>query len=260
MISANPLEDPRWGSAIFYPRPDMAWGTAHPFAEDWMVEVAGGVQIRLRHYPAPDSAPTILFFHGNGETARDYDELAQSYNALPATLVIAEYRGYGPSNGSPHLQSFLPDAHRCLDEVRRVFAGSVRGDKVVVMGRSLGSAPAIELAATRPDDLAGLIVESGFARMVPLLQLIGVPAAQLGITEDNGPRSESKMAEVSVPTLVMHAEHDEIIPFADGERLHRACADPGKAFLPVPGAGHNDIQYVAGDDYFRAIADLLLRV
>ena len=260
MNEPNPLLDPRLGSAIFYPRQDMGWGTKHPFAEDWMVDVADGVRLRLRHYPAPDSAPTILFFHGNGETARDYDELAQSFNALPATLVIAEYRGYGPSSGSPHLLTFLEDAHGCLDEVRRRFAGAARGEKIVVMGRSLGSAPAIELVATRGSELSGLIVESGFAQVVPLLQLIGVPAAQLGITEDHGPRSEAKMAQVSLPTLVMHAENDEILPFEEGERLFDACGDPDKTFFPVAHAGHNDIQYVAGDAYFEAIAQLMKRI
>ena len=128
------------------------------------------------------------------------------------------------------------------------------------MGRSLGSAPALELAASRSSELAGLIVESGFARMVPLLQLIGVPAASLGITEEHGPQSEAKMARVELPTLIMHAENDEILPFEEGERLFDACGDPAKAFFGVAEAGHNDIQYVAGDAYFEAIAALIGRI
>jgi hypothetical protein len=128
------------------------------------------------------------------------------------------------------------------------------------MGRSLGSAPAIELAASRPADVKGLVIESGFARMVPLLELLGVPARRLGMTEADGPDNGRKMAAVTVPTLILHAQEDRIIPIEDADILFAACRDPGKAFLRVPGAGHNDIQSRAGAAYFEAIRALLARV
>lgn len=257
MTDANPLDDPRLGAAAFYPRPDMPYGPAAAGAEDRMVEIGAGVHLRLRVYPGPAAAPGILFFHGNGETARDYDMLADSFRALPATLMIGEYRGYGPSTGSPSLTTFLADAHPMLDAAREVVGPDV---PLLVMGRSMGSAPAIELASARGDELAGLIVESGFARVVPLLELIGVPARELGIREEHGPRSGEKMAGVTLPTLILHAEQDEILPILEGEQLFEACADPDKAFLRVPHAGHNDIQHRAGASYFDAIRALIGRI
>jgi len=254
----NPLDDPRVGSAIFFPRPDMPYGPPAPGAADHMFDVPDGARLRLRVYPGPDDAPRILFFHGNGETARDYDALAASFQELPARLVIAEYRGYGPSSGRPLLTTFLGDAHASLDEMLTLAPSS--DSSVVVMGRSLGSAPAIELASARPGDIAGLIVESGFARVVPLLELLGVPATRLGISEDHGPASERKMATVCQPTLILHAENDEIIPIRDAELLSGACADPDHEFRRVPNAGHNDIQSRAGVSYFEAIRRLLARL
>jgi len=245
---------------MFYPSPDRPWTQEHPVADDWMVDAAPGVQLRLRHYPGPDDAPTILFFHGNGETARDYDGIAPAYNSMPATLVIAEYRGYGPSTGEPNLLTYIDDAHVALDEVLRRLADEGRPPAVVVMGRSMGSGPAIELAAHRADDLAGLVVESGFAWILPSLERNGVPVQELGLTEEHGPNNEAKMARVELPTLVIHARNDELLPLPNGERLFEVCRDPGKAMLSVPGAGHNDIQYVAGKDYFIAIRDLLVRI
>jgi pimeloyl-ACP methyl ester carboxylesterase len=173
---------------------------------------------------------------------------------------VAEYRGYGSSTGRPSLGTFLGDAHRTLDELKALLAAEKRSGTVVAMGRSLGSAPAIELASARPADVAGLIVESGFARIVPLLELIGVPAGRLGITEAHGPRSEQKMALVRVPTLILHAENDEIIPIRDAELLHAAGADPGKILFRVPDAGHNDISHRAGSAYFDRIRELLARL
>jgi alpha-beta hydrolase superfamily lysophospholipase len=260
MDDSNPLRDPRVGSAVFFPRPDLPFTPAAPAAHDRLFEVAPGIESRLRVFPGPETAPTVLFFHGNGETGRDYDGAAAPYNRLPVTLVVAEYRGYGPCGGEPSLDSFLADAHGSLDETRRLLEEEGRSGTIVVMGRSLGSAPAIELASKRASELSGLIVESGFARLLPLLELLGIPVAQLGIGEEHGPENERKIAEVRLPTLIMHAEQDEIIPMADGERLHAAAADPGRALLRVAGAGHNDIQLVAGGRYFEAIGELLARI
>jgi hypothetical protein len=257
MTDRNPLEDPRLGSAVFYPRPDMPYGPEAVGARDQMVELPDGVSLRLRVYAAPEGAPGILFFHGNGETARDYDMLAHRFAALPARLMIGEYRGYGPSSGTPSLLTFLSDAHPTMDAARALLEPDAA---LLVMGRSMGSAPAIELAATRGEELAGLIVESGFARVVPLLELIGLPARQLGIREEHGPRSGEKMARIGLPTLIIHAEQDEILPIEEADLLFEACADPGKAFLRVPHAGHNDIQTRAGESYFEAIGSLLARI
>ncbi|MDP7114108.1 MAG: alpha/beta hydrolase, partial [Myxococcota bacterium] len=60
--------------------------------------------------------------------------------------------------------------------------------------------------------------------------------------------------------LIIHAEGDEILPIEEGERLFEACADPDKAFLRVPNAGHNDIQMRAAESYFVAIQTLLARI
>jgi len=246
--------------AIFYPRQDMPYGPEAPGAFDDIFEVADGVRLRSRFFLSPDkSSPNILFFHGNGETARDYDYFAEAYRALPVSLIVAEYRGYGPSSGQPSFETFLSDAHRCLDRTREVLGAKGSDGPLVVMGRSLGSAPAIELGCTRSQDVSALIVESGFADVIPLLELLGLPANELGITEDFGSQNRSKMSQVTLPTLIIHAELDQIIPINEGEGLFDACQDPKKAFLRVPGAGHNDVQAVAGSAYFESIKALLAR-
>ena len=257
--------DPQLASAPFFPRPDLPYSPADPAARDHLFDTPDGVRHRLRIFDLPEgpqrqTAPNILFFHGNGETARDYDPQAADYHALGAILWAAEYRGYGPCSGSPSLETFLIDAHHSLDELQRLAAAEGRTGPVVVMGRSLGSAPAIELAAQRSADLAGLVIESGFARLLPLLELMGVPARLLGISEADGPANLDKMKRVGLPLLIMHAENDLIIPIADAERLHAAAQDPDRVFFRVPHAGHNDIQPRAGAAYFQRIAELLQRV
>jgi alpha-beta hydrolase superfamily lysophospholipase len=259
MNEKNPLKEGLLASALFFPRPDMPFGQTAKGALDHMFEVEKGVHLRLRFFPGDTSAANILFFHGNGETARDYDPIAHEYRSLPATFAVAEYRGYGPSNGKPSFNTLLQDAHATLDEFKKLLFKEDRGGPVIVMGRSLGSAPAIELAASRSKELAGLIIESGFAKIVPLLELIGIPARSLGVTENHGPRNREKMEAVALPTLIMHAEDDEIIPIEDAELLFKANKDAKKVFFRVPRAGHNDIQMRAGDEYFDNIRELLKR-
>ena len=118
MGPVNPIDDPAVDGAVFFPRPDLPFGPEDPGARDRLFEVEPGVNLRLRVFAGPRDAPTILFFHGNGETGRDYDAIAGPYNLLPATFVVAEYRGYGPCGGSPGLSTFLSDAHASLDETR----------------------------------------------------------------------------------------------------------------------------------------------
>lgn len=260
MTMTKAKQDQRIASAVFYPRPDMPFGKIAKGAKDLMFEVDTAVRLRLRLFRGPENAPNLLFFHGNGETARDYDTLADRYRKLPATFAVAEYRGYGTSTGSPSMYTFLKDAHKTLDEFIKVLEVEGRTGPLIVMGRSLGSAPAIDLAQNRIDAVSGLILESGFARIVPLLELLGIQARSLGITEDYGPQNEQKMKELLLPTLFIHAEDDEVIPLVEAERMYQACRDPQKTFYKVPRAGHNDLQAKAGDDYFKHIAAFLERV
>ncbi len=101
------------------------------------------------------------------------------------------------------------------------------------MGRSLGSASALELAANFGDDISGLVIESGFAYALPLLRLLGVNTERLGITEEKGFNNIAKIKKYSGPLLVIHAEKDHIIPFSDGRALYEACPSTRKEFLEI---------------------------
>jgi len=89
MSGNNAFLNPEIGSRVFFPRPDMPFGPTARGARDHLFEVESGVGWRLRLFFAEQNAPTILFFHGNGETARDYDSFAENYRALPASLCVA---------------------------------------------------------------------------------------------------------------------------------------------------------------------------
>ncbi len=257
-ITPQKLDDPRVLPLLFAPRPDC--GPAPAGAEDLSIEVEAGVRIAARFFPCADpEAVTLIFFHGNGEVVADYDGVGPEYVAEGLNFLAVEYRGYGGSGGAPTVRAMLQDAHRALAQLREWLAARGRRGQLVVMGRSLGSVPAIELAATE-EAVGGLIVESGIARTLPLLATIGVDVAALGLVEEDGFGNLEKMAQVRKPTYILHAQHDRIIPLAEAEELQSACAARSKEFQMIPGADHNNILEKTGKLYFRAIRQFTRRV
>jgi len=247
----------RWDIArfVFYPRPE--W-TAYANPEDtdgvMLIPVEDGVVVGSRFHKAADAAaPTILFFHGNGEIVADYDDIAGLFNEAGVHFFPVEYRGYGRSSGTPTITSMMRDSHVIFAYTLELLKQRSLTGPLIVMGRSLGSAAALELAAHYGDRIDGLIIESGFAYSGPLLQLMGVNLQFLGLTEADGFRNIEKIDGYSRPTLVIHAEYDQIIPYAEGQALFERSPAAEKRLLMIPGANHNDIFFQGMRDYMEAV-------
>jgi len=246
------LDQPEVLRALFHPRKESTTG-APPGAVDWDIPVGGAVMLGARFYLAGKEDTNLLFFHGNGEIASDYDPIGPVYNEYGLSLLAVDYRGYGRSGGVPTASAMMRDAHAVFREVRQWLGRDGRTGPLIVMGRSLGSACALELAASYENDLAGMIVESGFAMTVPLLNCLGVDTGSLGIAESDGFKNAEKIARFKKPTLIIHGQHDRLIPISNAERLQVECAARSKEFQVVPGADHNTILVQAGKHYFEAI-------
>lgn len=240
------------GRILFHPRFDAAPSQA-PAAIDHAITVEEGVRVGARFHMAGADDANILFFHGNGETVGDYDPIGSMYNEQGLSLLAVDYRGYGLSSGTPTASAMMRDAHVVFRQVKDWLQENNRRGPLLLMGRSLGSAPAIELAAVYQDEIAALIIESGFATTLPLLQRLGLDTAALGITEADGFGNVRKIATVNKPTMILHGHLDQIIPVAEAEILQAQSGARSKEFQMVPGADHNSIIAVAGRRYFEAI-------
>ncbi len=252
----TPLDRPEILMNLFHPRPDFQQSGEQSPEEDILIPVEKDIFVGAREYLCAKDAPTILFFHGNGEIVSDYDEVAPFYNRNGINFLPVDYRGYGRSTGNPTVSDMMMDAHLIFE-----FANDRRNQTglsgpLIVMGRSLGSASALELAFHYGDRINGLIIESGFAYAAPLLRLLGVNTAALGLDEAAGFENISKIGTFFNPTLVIHAEYDHIIPFSDGKALFDACPANDKTLLKIPGANHNDILARGFSPYMEAIRQL----
>jgi hypothetical protein len=124
---------------------------------------------------------------------------------------------------------------------------------VFVMGRSLGSAPALEVAYHYQKELKGLIIESGFATGRNQLMRLGLSNLAKEKEDPIGFGNHIKIRDVTIPTLIIHGEDDEIIPVSEGRALYSLSGSKEKSSLFIPCAGHNDILMVGLKAYMNTI-------
>lgn len=257
------LDRPEIQQFVFYPRQE--WTSPPPGARDYMVPVADGVSISCRFYPAPPGSPCILFFHGNGEVACDYDGIAPAYNQEGIGLFVADYRGYGRSGDTPSFSALVADAHPLFHFfVTTVHSTSpdsalrqAQDSALFVMGRSLGSHCAVELAGHYPQQLRGLILESGSANMARLLRRFGFWSDPAQAVNLEG-ATAARIAAITLPVLIIHGQGDELIPVSEAQRFYETVGSRDKRLVIIPGAGHNDLMLVGMEPYFTAIRQFVV--
>jgi alpha-beta hydrolase superfamily lysophospholipase len=261
MSPSSILDQPAVLRVMFHPRRSWPGISLMSSVHDGRVEVEPGVSVGYSLHLAEPQSPLILYFHGNGEVARDYDSIAPLYTDLGISLLVADYRGYGWSDGFPTASSLVRDAPLVFEALGQIVqeAGSKVPQRVFVMGRSLGSAAAIEVARHHQKAIAGLIIESGFAHTARLLARLGVALENLDETQDVF-ANLAKIGQIRLPTLVIHGQADMLIPASEGVALYEGSAAPDdeKQLVVIPGAGHNNLLAVGADTYFEAIRDLVL--
>ena len=241
---------------LFYPRRDES--APPPGATDYHVEVDDGVRVACRFYPLDRSRPALLLFHGNGEVASDYDTIVPAYHAIGVNLVVADYRGYGASNGAPSFAALMADAHPVLSRFHALLDTEGFTAARFLMGRSLGSLPAAELVATAHERVAGLVIESGAPNLERLPRRLGIDEPDAELVELIEAH-RARLASIQLPVLQIHGEWDEIIPLRYALAFHERLTTGEKELLVIPGAGHNDIWSVGGEQYFEALAQFIAR-
>jgi len=256
MIDYSPIDQPFLLQFIFYPRKEFTPCPANAF--DFSVLVGEGASIFCRFYVGHHEWPWILFFHGNGEVVSDYDEISPFYHQKEINLVVADYRGYGASTGVPTLSDLVQDAHLIFKGVKEELTKRNLRKDLWVMGRSLGSISALELAYYYQEEMKGLIIESGFPSVVRIMTHLGMPAQGMGLEKIDQICLE-RIKKIFLPTLILHGEQDSLVPLENAKEIYRHLGTQGKKLLVIPSATHNDIMLVGFKGYFNALQEFIER-
>ena len=235
---------------VFQPSPwdDRNWGqlSGLPLEEVWL-PVDDEVTVFGWFVDAGPANPVLLWCHGNaGNVSHRLGNIQRLYQR-GISVFIFDYRGYGRSSGIPTESGFYQDALASYDYL--IHQRQISAERLIIFGRSLGSSVAGEVVVQRP--AAGLIVEGSFPSIQAMSDhhYFGLPAGWLMEVEFN---LGKKIRSVQVPLLVIHGEHDSIVPMALGRQVFETANEPKRWYM-VSGAGHNDVPFVGGDPYFREI-------
>ncbi len=259
MTSLDLLVNPEVQQYLFHPR-KVAQSAPPQGAVNVNIEVEPGIEIGCRLFVTDKTAPTLLFFHGNGEIVTDYDEIGPIYNQYGMNFFVTDFRGYGWSGGISTGRNLLDDSQTIYRAAVSYLSENGFNTKIFIMGRSLGSVSAIEIAATHDKDIQGLIIESGFAETLPLAKTLGIDFDMTGIREEETFNNGGKISKVTKPTFILHGQLDTLIPLWQAEKLHAQCGARSKELQVVPGADHNTLIAVGGTYYFQAIKQFVDRV
>ncbi len=249
---SSKLDQPEILAYIFHPAQQPNDGGPEN-SVDLDITTPDGAMLGCRFHPAGEDATNIIYFHGNGETVSDYDDIAAEYNKQGLNLFVVTYRGYGWSTGSPAVSTMFKDALLILNTVKAWLTESGYKEPIFIMGRSIGSASALEIGFEEPGAIKGLIIESGFADSISLLQNIGLDTDRFDLQEEDCFNNLQKISEIKLPTLFLHGARDEIIPVIMAEKLQAACGARNKRFMVIPGAEHNTTMSTGGVTYFETI-------
>jgi pimeloyl-ACP methyl ester carboxylesterase len=197
-------------------------------------EARDGVTVHALELEGPPGARTIVHFHNSRDTAGDAADLARTLRALGFSVLLVEYRGYGLSRGTaPSEDGLYNDAEAALDHLAE--RGVAPAD-VVLWGTSLGTGVAAEMA--RRGRGAALVLVTPYTS-IPDVITAAVPIAPAEALVPHRFETLRKSAEIRVPTLVIHGDEDEVVPFWMGAALSRSIASA--RLLRVRGGHHGDL-------------------
>jgi uncharacterized protein len=225
------------------PHPDD-WKPPGLSYEDVYFESADGTTLFGWYCPVEKPRAIMLYAHGNaGNITYLWPDLRFLTERLHVSVFAFDYRGYGRSNGVPSENGLIEDARAA----RRWLAQRAAVDEreIVLLGRSLGGAVAVDLAAA--DGARGLILESTFTSL-PAVANDALPLWP-GMLMFNRYNSLKKIGDYQGPLLIAHGDMDEVVPFAHGQTLFAAANEP-KRFVQIVRGDHN---WVPPQNYVREL-------
>jgi fermentation-respiration switch protein FrsA (DUF1100 family) len=240
---------------VYFPEdgPVPAAADAVPGGRDVRLTTADGLILGAWFVPGPTpDAPTVLVANGNGGHRGLRAPLARALSAAGLGVLLFDYRGYGGNPGSPGEDGLALDVRAARSYLLEE-AGVLPG-RLLYFGESLGCAVVTELAVEHPP--AGLVLRSPFVDLAAVghEHFPFLPVRLL--LRDRYPVAE-QVAEVRVPTTVVHAAADTIVAPEQSRQVADAAAQLHR-LVEVPGADHNDAVLLDGDPVVDAVVELAI--
>src|SRR5215469_135275 len=196
---------------IFLPQPS----SYRDGPEILKLKSANGKLISALHLPNPSAAFTLLISHGNAEDLGDDRPWLEDLRRSGFNVFAYDYQGYGTSQGRPTEKTAYEDENAAYDYLTLTLKAPP--DRIIIFGRSVGSGPAVHLAARRP--AAALILQSAFLSAFRVVTRVPI------LPFDKFPNYK-EMGRVRCPVLIIHGTQDSVINFSHGQKLFALAQAP----------------------------------
>lgn len=240
------------GRLVYFPGPPptttpAALGLKH---RELHLVTSDGVRIHAWFLPAPAARGALVFCHGNAGNIEHRLHAARAFLDMGLSVLLFDYRGYGASEGHPTEAGTYLDAEAAYAALLE--EPGVTPTRIVIYGESLGAGVALELARRR--EVAAVVTEAAFTSLPDLGSRL-YPWLPVRLLSRFRYHNLSKVASLDAPLLVIHSPDDDIVPYAHGQRLFAAAAEP-KQFLETEG-GHNDGGFLRRDEWRELVSTFL---
>jgi hypothetical protein len=220
-------------------------GSKYRSANTIMIPTADNTKIAAQYYPNKNARYTLLYCHGNGTDLGFIQPLMQYYQQNAYAVFAFDYHGYGQSEGKPSESATYLDAEAAYDYL--VTQLKISPDRIIVVGKSLGAAVALQLALNRK--VAGLVLEAPFLSSYRTI-------TQIPLFPFDRYNNLSKIEKLKTPLLIVHGTADKTIPFWQGKKLYEIATAP-KLKLWVDTADHNNLIALSQKQYWQALQQLI---
>lgn len=230
---------------IYHPGTERVEPAAAGLPEMVTVTVRTGDGLSITGWYAPPGNahhPTIVLFHGNAGTLAHRARKARTFLDAGYGVYLAGYRGYGGNPGKPSEDGLYADARAALAWLTE---RGVPASRLVLYGESLGTGVAVHMAGEFAN-LAAIVLEAPFTRLPELAPAYVLPPVADALMVDRYD-NRAKIGRVAAPLLIVHGEHDGVVPIAMGREL-LAVAPAGKEGVFLAAAGHNDVWDLGGGE------------
>lgn len=184
-------------------------------------------------FKTDSSKGLILYLHGNAGSLNSWGEVAKTYTDLNYDVFMLDYRGYGKSEGSISSQEQLfQDLQIVYDEMKKRYDE----DKIIVLGHSIGTGPAMRLASTnKPKQLILLAPYYSLTDMMKHRYPI-IPTFILKYKFE----TNEYIRNCKMPIAIFHGDQDEVIYYRSSVKLKELFKKTDK-LITLNGQGHNGI-------------------
>jgi len=213
---------------LLFPAPAGPFDAAEGF-EQVTIRSGDGTRLDALYLGGPHGAPSVVFFHGNGSVAARETNRALRLNRAGFSVLLAEYRGYGGSEGTPGEEGLIADGLASFDWLKSRSGTS----PIFAYGHSLGTGVALAVASARPVDAVALEAPYSSIADVAGYRYPWVPISML---LRHPFRSDLRIASIEAPILIMHGTEDAVVPIGLGRSLYEKALDA--QWIEYAQAGH----------------------